>query len=68
MAYVIRDDKGVLKAKVSNVVANEIINKSRGEFYKCTNGKTAFRMKEDCVYGSDRVGVYLWENDVLVPS
>ena len=68
MAYVIRDDKGVLKAKVSNVVANEIINKSRGEFYKCTNGKTGFRMKEDIVYGSDRFSVYLWVEDILVPS
>lgn len=71
MTYAVRTSTGTLKAKLSNISANTIINGTKGEFFKDSNGLTRYRIKEISVYTigfrDSNIDLYLWEDDVLIP-
>jgi hypothetical protein len=73
MAYQIISDSGILIAKVSNPVANKIINSVKGYFRPYTTVKnpneklTAFHLESDIKFGMDEFAFYLWKDYVMVP-
>lgn len=72
MTYIIRDDNGNLKARISNDIANKIINKANGEFFKNSENSTCFRLKGDyeykCGFGTTYIELQIWYGEVLIPE
>lgn len=74
MTYYLRDERGVAKAKLSNLAANEILYGTRGFFREATyaNGvkKTIYEITEDCklsLYGGGLEFLF-WKGDTLIPE
>ena len=73
MAYQIISDSDILIAKVSNPVAQKIMDSVKGYFrpfitVKNPNEKlTAFHIESDIKFGMDEFSLYLWKDYVLVP-
>lgn len=71
MSYYIRNKAGEAKAKISNDIANRIMNGSNGVFREAafqSGKKTVFEIKGDFTYGTDSLKIMLWSGDTLVPA
>jgi hypothetical protein len=76
MSYIIRDDKGIMIAKISNSIANNFFNNSLGSFKKFfTNygiGKICFIVKEaryiSIIQNGEELIIYVWEDYILEPN
>lgn len=76
MKYILRDEHGVMKSKVSASLANRIMNETQGEFrsYKYkknddTMTLTAFVFKDHFSLSISRdLTMYFWQGDKLVPE
>ena len=72
--YYLRDEKGVLKATISNDVALLIIEQRRGTFFANMENKTCFRIEEDTAAtarigpNQSKIEIYLWRGDYLEPA
>jgi len=72
--YILRDEKGVAKAKMTGDAANSVFRNLAGHFRETsfTNGKkkTVFQIDEDSVLELKHLGltIYFWKGDTLVPQ
>lgn len=68
--YEIRDDKGVLKAKLSDSLGKELVMTARGNFkninYVGGGSATAYILSEPRVLRMGDATIYFWENDRVV--
>jgi hypothetical protein len=74
MSYIVRDKDGVMKAKLDNRVALEVINTFKGYFRDAKfkgnkKPKKIFVLEGDFVLGSNTpVRLYFWAGDKLIPE
>ncbi len=74
MAYILRDVNGIMRAKLDNRLALEVIDNSKGFFREAkykdrSKPVNVFEFKEDFVVGSNTpMRVYFWRGDKLVPE
>ncbi len=74
MAYTLRDVNGIMRAKLDNKPALEVINNSKGFFreakYKDRPSPVkVFEFNEDFLVGSNTpMRVYFWKGEKLVPE
>ena len=74
MAYLLRDKNGILRAKLDNRLALEVINNSKGFFKEVKyNGRSGpvrvFELEEDFKVGVNMpMEVFFWKGERLIPS
>jgi len=73
--FIIRDEKGIMKAKISGHLAGKTIGQAKGHWrdYVTKDGKTVcFEIDEDAVYtignNHGELSIYLWTGDVIIPD
>lgn len=72
MSYTLRDEHGVMIAKVDNAIASKIIGNCQGYFrlYR-VNGKKdcqVFEITKDHVFDLESFRLYFWAKTVLIPD
>jgi hypothetical protein len=74
MPYILRDANGVMKAKLSDKLADVVMTNAEGKvrpakFKNSAAPLNVFELLNDCFVGDDAtVRVYLWKGDLLIPE
>lgn len=74
MSYCLRDENGILKARVGNLLAQKMIGQSKGVFKEISlrsrySKTTIYVFKESfSIEGNPALMLYVWEGDRLVPD
>lgn len=73
--YILRDEKGVAKARLTGDAANSVFRNVAGHFREATytsGKKMVFDIDDDSVLNLDMRGIgltiYFWKGDTLVPQ
>jgi hypothetical protein len=70
MAYVIRDEAGVMKAEVTDRIAKNIFAEINGHWTTDSKGRRCYNIDVDSSYTATghECRIYLWEGDYLYAS
>lgn len=73
--FTIRDERGIMKGKVTGHLAANLISQLNGNWRPytiCDDTSSCFEVNEDCVYtienNTGSLVIYLWEGDILIPE